>query len=129
MFSLISGFRFIWYGAKQNKWLLGARPTNGIAIKIKIQSKFGVFWFKMYPNDHNKTLHMSHVQNFIVISWIGYEQDHYKFSLNFEFDRNIISKTGAKLICMINTVMNSDKLIEASITIYRGYIGYFSQVV
>ena len=34
------------------------------------------------------------MQNFIVMGWIFYEQQHFEISLNFEFDRNIISGTG-----------------------------------
>ena len=36
------------------------------------------------------------VHNFVVIGWICYEQEHFKISLNFEFDRNIVSGTGAR---------------------------------
>ena len=37
-----------------------------------------------------------HVQNFVVIRRIHYEQEHYKFSLNFEFGRHMVSGTGAR---------------------------------
>ena len=33
--------------------------------------------------------------NFVMIGWIRYDQDNYKFSSNFEFDRNIVSRMGA----------------------------------
>ena len=35
-----------------------------------------------------------HVQNFVVIGQIGYEQKHYKICLNFELDQNIVNGTG-----------------------------------
>ena len=40
----------------------------------------------------------SHVQNFVVIDQICDEQEHCKFSLNFDFDRNIVSVTGARIL-------------------------------
>ena len=40
----------------------------------------------------------SHVQNFVVIGQIYEEQEHCKFSFNFDFDQNIVSGTGARLI-------------------------------
>ena len=58
--------------------------------------------FKPFSTDYNKILHTSRqcnchwrVQTFVVIGWICYEQEHYKVSLKFKFDRNIVSGTGA----------------------------------
>ena len=77
----------------------GTHPTNRILIKFEIQSKFGVLWLKIWSQRnfvHVKTVFLSwHVQNFVVISRIYYELKHYKVSLNFKFDRNIVSGTGA----------------------------------
>ena len=80
----------------------GTRPTNSISIEFEIRSKFAVLLFKMCSTDHNVTtvLLSWRVQNFTVISWICYEQEHYKISLNFEFDWNIVSRwawTDAKM--------------------------------
>ena len=80
----------------------GACPINSISIEFKIWSKFAVLWFKIWSTDHNNIFHMSRVllswcvQNFVVIGWIYYEQEYYKFLLNFKFDQNIISGTGAR---------------------------------
>ena len=41
------------------------------------------------------------VQNFVVINQICYEQEHYKFSLNFEFDRNVVSGRGARALAFM----------------------------
>ena len=32
-------------------------PTNGTSIEFKMQSKFGVLWFKACSTNHNKILH------------------------------------------------------------------------
>ena len=74
----------------------GARPTNDISIEYEIRSKFVVLWVKMCSTDQNEILHTSRVQNFVMISRICYEQEHYKISLNFEFDRKLVNGTGAR---------------------------------
>ena len=78
----------------------GAHPTSGISIEFEIRSKLGVLWFKICPADHNENVYTSRQckcreQNFVVIRRICYEQEHFKVSLKFEFDRNIVSGTGA----------------------------------
>ena len=45
---------------------------------------------------HVTTVTLSwHVQNFVVISRVHFKPEHCKFWSNFEFDRNIVSGTGA----------------------------------
>ena len=88
------------------KWILpwnqcitmpGACPTNDISIEFETRPKFAVLWFKMYSTDHNEIMHMSRrVQNFVVIGYIYFKPGHSKIWSNFEFDRNIISGTGAR---------------------------------
>ena len=47
---------------------------------------------------HVTTVKLSwHVQNFVVISWICYEQEYYKIEFNFEFDCNSISGMGTRM--------------------------------
>ena len=46
-----------------------------------------------------------HVQNFVVIGRICYEQEHDKVSLNFEFDWNIVSDTATRSILKLPVVL------------------------
>ena len=51
------------------------------------------------------------VQKVVVINWICYEQERYKFQLNFEFDRSIVNAT-----CARQQVVNMDvSLVVASL--------------
>ena len=100
------------------------RPTSSISIEFEIRSNFAVFWFKINMlhrsrwNFTNITSHPVHnmfgwlqrkfthittvtlswgAQPFLVISRICYQQEHYKPSLNFEFDENIVNGMGATI--------------------------------
>ena len=79
----------------------GANPTNGISIEFEFRSKFAVLWFATLNRPQQNFVHVTtmllswHEQNFAVTYGICYQQEHhYKISLNFEFDRNIVSGTG-----------------------------------
>ena len=75
------------------------RPYNyfDISINFEILSKSVVLWFKMHPTDHNDMILLPRrVQNFFVFVLICYEQEHYKVSLNFELDQNVVNGTGAR---------------------------------
>ena len=43
----------------QLHYMPNTRPTNDIAIKLEIRSKFVVLWFKKCSAEHNKMLHTS----------------------------------------------------------------------
>ena len=66
----------------------GAYPTNGISMEFQIWSTFSVLRFKMCPTDHDEhfttVLQSWHVQNFFVVGWICYEQEHYKNFIEFQ---------------------------------------------
>ena len=80
----------------------GARPTNGISIDFKIRLKFRVFWFKMCSTDHKESVHMHdatvllswHVLSFVIIGRIFYDQEHYKWKLNWILNPIEISLVG-----------------------------------
>ena len=80
----------------------GARPTNDIWIEFKIRPKFQVMLFKMYSTDHNEVLHTSwqcNCRNVCKISLGSVDcilNLSTVFLLNFEFDRNTVSRTGAR---------------------------------
>ena len=49
----------------------------------------------MYSADHNEIVQLSwRVQNFVVTGYVYFKLEHCKWS-NFEFERNIVSGTGA----------------------------------
>ena len=73
----------------------GTCPTNGISIELEIWSTLlqkKINWSQQ-NFAHITTVLLSskllswRVQNFSVIRWICYTQEHYKISLDFEFDR------------------------------------------
>ena len=76
----------------------GARPTKHISIEFEIRWKFKTLYCKIYAADHNDILHTSlswRVQNIVVIGRVHSKLEHSEFSSNFEFDRNMLSGTGA----------------------------------
>ena len=62
----------------------GLFPIIRILIEFEIRLKYEELWFKICLTDHNE-----------ILGWIYYEQEHYKFQLNLEFDQNIVHETGA----------------------------------
>ena len=72
-----------------------------------------------------------HVQNLccVVIGWICYEQEHYKFLFSFEFNRNIISGTGVS--SLLKVLCNCDFDIKScqSLMVSRHVIGLLHGVV
>ena len=76
---------------------MGPHPTNSISVEFEIQLKVAVLWFNCAQLITTKfCIHLSSVQNSVVISWICYEQEHVLgIFIDFEFDRNIVSGKGA----------------------------------
>ena len=81
----------------------GAPPTNGIAIEVEIQPKFGVLWVIMCFTNYNAILHTSHncsCRNVCKISLWSVEyifnQENSKFWKICEFVQNTVSGTGAR---------------------------------
>ena len=66
----------------------GACPINDISIEFEIRSKFGL-------------LSSWRVQNVVVIGSAHFKSEHCKFGSNFEFDRNIVSGTGARAVMVL----------------------------
>ena len=81
--------------------LPGARPTKHISIEFEIRWKFKTLWCNIYAAYHNYILHTSRqwrVQNIVVIGRVYSKLERSEFSSNFEFDRNMLSGTGARTI-------------------------------
>ena len=73
----------------------GLHPTNDISIEFEIQPNFAMFLFITYLADHNKIC-----RDVCKISLWSVKQNLNQstpifFLSKFEFDRNIVSRTGA----------------------------------
>ena len=84
----------------------GARPTKHISFEFEIRWKFKtpLVWnirgrSQLYFA-HVKTVSLSwRVQNIVVIGRVYSKLERSDFSSNFEFDRNMLSGTGARWCC------------------------------
>ena len=93
----------------------GGWPTNDISTEFKIQWNLLSFSWAHRNFAHVTTVTLSWcVQNFVVIGWALFETKHCKFWSNFEFDRNIVSETGAWQSLKIYYYPGDQPLVTAS---------------
>ena len=75
----------------------GVRPTNDISIKIGSALVSNILNRSQRNFAHVTTVTLSwRVQNFVVVGRAHFKLEYCKFWSNFEFDRNIVSGTGAR---------------------------------
>ena len=80
----------------------GPRPTNDISIEFEITIEiWSAVVYNMLNQSQQNFVNVTpvtlpwHVQNFIVIGRERSKLEHFKFWVNFEFDRNIVCGMGA----------------------------------
>ena len=86
--------------------------TNGISIEFEIRPKFVVLWFKIYSTITTKLC--THHDYLTVVTCAKYRCDRsnifpiralHFFSSNFEFNRNTISRMGARYMPVVTRVV------------------------
>ena len=77
--------------------LTGARPTKHISMKIQNALVSNILDRSQRYFAHVTTVTLSwRVQNIVVIGRVYFTLECFEFSSNFEFDRNMLSGTGAR---------------------------------
>ena len=101
----------------------GARPTKHISIEFEIRWKFQNAQVSNISDEsqryfaHVTTVTLSwRVQNIFVIGRVYFTVECFEFSSNFEFDRNMLSGTGARS----HKRAQVDHLIRVGILIISG---------
>ena len=93
--AFVTEFTHRWEVGSRYKWP-GARPTKHISMKIQNALISSILDRSQRYFAHVTTVTLSwRVQNIVVIGRVYFTLECFEFSSNFEFDRNMLSGTGA----------------------------------